>query len=137
MKKAVLFLLSLAILPYAHAEKVVLGIGEQSVTRFSLVSQDHDPKNPLTSDYRIIFDGLDSAIIKTPDLDYVKVMPKAIKDSRAWDGCLVLQLTEDLELNECSHDGPTYWYLKSKSAQKTIELEVRVQGHLRIEQTSK
>lgn len=132
MKKAVLFLLSFAIISQAHAKKVVLYVGDQAVTEFSLVSLERNPKYPQVRDYRIAFNGSDSATLTTPELYYVQVTPKAIDDSRPMDGCLSLQLTNDLTLNECSNDGPTYWYLESKSTRKTIDLEVQVDGRLRV-----
>lgn len=57
------------------------------------------------------------------------LVAKQIRDNRAADGCLVLQLESEVTLSQCAHDGPTYWTLKIGEQETRLQPKVQVSLH--------
>jgi hypothetical protein len=103
--KTIIFALALLTINIAYAEQILL-VGSEA---------------QYTAEVSMMGNQISKVLLTTPS-DMVEVVtPKVLSDSRPWDGCLEVQLTEDVNLNLCTHDGPSSWYLTDSG--KYIDLK--------------
>lgn len=82
--------------------------------------------------YRIHFNNDGTLTLNITDGSQPLVIEniKKVSDRRPMDGCLQLELTEDIKLFECAHDGPTSWRLNVKG--DDINLQMETKGRIQI-----